>query len=646
MSSYFLTGATGFIGRHLVRTLVKRGGVCHVLVRRESRGHFERLVRDCNAAGISIHPVVGDVTRSGLGLSRDDVAALRGGIDHFFHLAAAYDLRIDDATARAVNVEGTKHAIDLGRELGVRTCFHHLSSTIVAGCYAGRFYEHMLDEGQALDHPYAESKLRAEALVRDIHDLPYRIYRPGIVVGHSQTGVMDKIDGPYYFFHLIRQMRDLLPHWVPLVGVDAGVLPIVPVDFVAAAIDYLAHAVGLDGRTFHLVDPNAHNAGEACNILCEAARAPGFALRLGFPDLSSLVPDLLRDRLPDASQLIPGRLLAEFGIPPAALAAINTPTIFDAREAETALAGSGISCPPLESYAARLWEYWESQLDPDTHCPSAEPGRHDLLHGKVVVVTGASSGIGREVARQVAALGGRALMLARRRELLAELAREISAAGGDCQDYTIDLTDLEACDRVVDRILDEHGRVDVLVNNAGHSIRRSLELSLHRFHDFQRTMQLNYFAAVRLILGFLPSMRARRQGHIVNVSTAGLQFGAPRFAAYVASKAALDALSRSLATELMAEGIHVTTVYMGLVRTPMIEPSGVYSHMPAMSASQAAKRVVNAILTRPAEVSSLFGTLAVVLHALTPDLADRVLNIIYRISPEGKTSEAPPQPRT
>jgi NAD(P)-dependent dehydrogenase (short-subunit alcohol dehydrogenase family) len=642
MSSYLVTGATGFIGRHVMRALLARGGVCHVVVREASRHSLERLLGELGAAADRTHVLVGDVTQPDLGLARGQVAALRGGVDHFFHLAALCDWHTDEATTRAVNVEGTGHAIDLARALGVKTCFHFLSSTAVAGRYVGRFYEHMLEEGQPPDHPYAASRRRAEALVRAIRDLPVRIYRPGIVIGDSRTGVMDEIDGPYHFFPLIRELRDLLPQWVPLVGLEGGILPIVPVDFVAAAIDHLAHAPGLDGKTFHLVDPRAPTAGKAFNVLCAAARAPGFALRLGLPDLGSLLPGLMRDRLPDAARLLPGGLLAELGIPPEVLASINARTVFDTSEAEAALAGSGITCPPLESYAARIWQYWEDHLDPQAHRPAARHGRHRRLDGQRVVITGASSGIGREVARQVAALGGRPLLLARRRQALAELATEIRQAGGDCQDYPIDLTDLEACDRVVERILAEHGQVDVLVNNAGHSIRRALELSLHRFHDFQRTMQLNYFAAVRLILGVLPGMRARRDGHIVNVSTAGLQFGAPRFAAYVASKAALDAFSRTLATEVMGDGICVTTVYMGLVRTPMIEASTVYRDVPAMSPVRAARSVVNALLTRPATVSSPFGTLAVILHALVPEVSDRVLNMLYRISPDrGAPGEGP-----
>jgi NAD(P)-dependent dehydrogenase (short-subunit alcohol dehydrogenase family) len=639
MSSYVVTGATGFIGRHTVRALLARGGVCHLVVREESRHRLDRLLDECDAARERIHALVGDVTRPDVGLSRDQVAALRGGVDHFFHFAAACDWRTAEAPARAVNVEGTRHAIELARQLEVAGGFHFLSSIAVAGRYAGRFTEHMLDEGQAFDHAVGESKCRAEALVRAVRDLPFRIYRPGIVVGDSRTGAVDEADGLYRLFPFIRELRALLPQWVPLVGLEGGVLPVVPVDFVAAAIDHLAHAPGLDGKTFQLVDPGAPTAGKAFDVLCAAARAPGFVLRLGVPDLTSFLPGPVRERLPHAIRLLPEGILTELGIPPEALASIYGRTVFDAAEAHAALAGSGVTCPPFESYAARLWHYWEDHLDPQAHRPAAHRGRRRQLDGQVVVVTGASSGIGREVARQVAALGGRPLLLARRQQELADLAAEIRGAGGECGDYPIDLTDLDACDRVVERILAEHGRIDVLVNNAGHSIRRALELSLHRFHDFQRTMQLNYFAAVRLILGVLPGMRARRQGHIVNISTAGVQFGAPRFAAYVASKAALDAFSRTLATEVMGDGIHVTTVYMGLVRTPMIEPTRVYHHVPALSPTRAARLVVDALRTQPATVSTPFGTLAEVLHAIAPEVSDRMLNVLYRIFPAGDSPD-------
>ena len=154
--------------------------------------------------------------------------------------------------------------------------------------------------------------------------------------------------------------------------------------------------------------------------------------------------------------------------------------------------------------------------------------------------------------------------------------------------HPCDLTDIDDIERMANEVLDQHGHVDVLINNAGKSIRRSVNRSYDRFHDYQRTMQLNYFAPVKLILELLPTMRERGTGHIINISTIGLQMNTPRFAAYLASKAALDAFSRSIAPEIIGDGVHVTTVYMPLVRTPMIAPTKIYDRFPTLSPEEAA----------------------------------------------------------
>ncbi len=207
----------------------------------------------------------------------------------------------------------------------------------------------------------------------------------------------------------------------------------------------------------------------------------------------------------------------------------------------------------------------------------------DAVKGRPVLITGASSGIGQETAVEIGRAGGTVLLVARTREKLEEVADQIRELGGTAHVHPADLTDTDDIDRMAAEVLDAHGHVDILINNAGKSIRRSVDRSYDRFHDYQRTMALNYFAPVKLILDLLPVMRQRGSGHIINISTIGLQVNTPRFAAYLASKAALDAFSRSIGPEIIGDGVHVTTVYMPLVRTPMIAPTKAYDRLPVAS---------------------------------------------------------------
>lgn len=637
---YFLTGATGFIGRHLAELLVRRGETCHCLVREGSRARLETLARQWGAAEGQVRPVVGDIAEPQCGIPPETLSALADNVDHFFHLAAVYDMEMTADTGQRMNVDGTRHALDVARAVNAG-CFHHVSSIAVAGRFRGNFLEAMFDEGQELEHPYLDTKYRSEALVRDVTDMPYRIYRPGVVVGHSRTGVMDKVDGPYYLFKMLQRLRALLPAWVPLVGIEGGRVPIVPVDFVADAMAYLAHAPNLDGKTFHLVDPNAHSVGDAINIFCRAAHAPEFAMRLDIHYFSRMIPKTVRSMIMaiPAVRGIGRGVLEDMGIPTSVMQYIDMPTTFDTREVDAALADSGISCPPLERYAPQIWDYWERHLDPDVH---RTRDLSTFLAEKVVVITGASSGIGLDVARQVASHGGIPLMVARSMDKLEAAAEEIRAAGGDCRCYSADLSNLDDCDALVKQVLDDFGYIDILVNNAGRSIRRSVALSYDRFHDFERTMQLNYFGALRLIMGFLPVMRQRKRGHIVNVSSIGVQAGPARFSAYISSKAALDAFSRSLSVEVRADNVRITCVYMPLVRTPMIAPTTIYRHMPTLTSDEGARLVTNTFLRRPKTVSTRLGTFASVLEALVPNMSERIQSLAYQIMPESSAAKGKP----
>jgi thioester reductase-like protein len=641
--AYFVTGATGFIGRRLVeRLLDKRQGRVYVLVRESSLERMEDLIEHWRlVAGASaakrIQPVTGDLRRPLLGVEQEQVTELRGKIVHLFHLAAVYDMTAPAELNTAVNVGGTTHAVELARALDVGH-LHHVSSIAVAGEYKGLFEEDMFDEGQKLPSPYHRTKFESERIVREQPYVPWRVYRPGIVVGDSQTGEMDKVDGPYYFFKAIQRMRQLLPEWTPLVGPDLGNTNVVPVDWVVDALEHIAHEPELDGRTFHLTDPRRQRVDELINELASAAHAPRLAVRIDkrLTDPLPKWPLTLALDLPPWRQL--RRLaLRELGIPEEVLAHMELVPRFDTAEAGAALAGTPLEQPPpLHDYASRLWDYWEREMD-----PGIARGRtlKEALDGRHVMITGASSGIGRSTALRVAAVGGIPLLVARNVEKLEEARAEIVAAGGTAYVYAADLSDMESVERLVERVLADHRNVDMLVNNAGRSIRRSISLSYDRFHDFERTMQLNYFGAVKLIIGLLPHMRERGSGHIVNISSIGVQTNPPRFSAYVASKAALDAFTRVVASEVVGDGVTFTTIHMPLVRTPMIAPTKMYDAFPAITPDEAASMICDALRTRPKHMGTRLGTFGEVAYALSPKAVDRILHLAYRVFPDSAASK-------
>jgi thioester reductase-like protein len=347
--AYLVTGATGFIGRFLVERLLAREGDLHLLVRASSRPRLEQLIERWGASGRA-RPVVGDLAHPRLGIADDWIAEHAGSIDHVFHLAAVYDMTAGDEANRIANVDGTRHAVEVANALRAG-CLHHVSSVAVAGRYEGVFTEEMFDEGQPLDHPYHATKFESEKIAREEAEVPWRVYRPAIVVGDSRTGEMDKIDGPYYFFPTLR-MAARLPSALPLVAPRLGHTNIVPVDFVAAALDHLAHLPGLDGQAFHLVSPEPQPTVSVLNAFARVA---------GAPRMHELLPAAT---LP-ATLRVPGvrsAVLPRLGIPPEVMDHVAFTAVFTADRAQAALAGSGISVPPVESYAATLWEYWEREL--------------------------------------------------------------------------------------------------------------------------------------------------------------------------------------------------------------------------------------------------------------------------------------------
>ncbi|MGH3413924.1 MAG: SDR family oxidoreductase [Marmoricola sp.] len=639
--SYFVTGATGFIGRHLVQELVdNRDGQVFVLCRESSLPRLEALAQQWGA-GDRVVPVVGDLTADLLGVDPDWVERHRGGVDHFFHLAAVYDMTADDQTNERLNVGGTRAALSLAGALEAGV-FHQVSSVAASGDFRGVFDETMFDEGQGLPSPYHRTKFESEQIVREESPVPWRVYRPAVVVGHSETGAMDKIDGPYYFFPLFKRMRDVLPGWLPLVGVDLGDTNVVPVDYVAKAMDHLAHLPGHDGEAFHLVNPEPQNTVELVNTFAAAAAAPQFAVPVdrtvtgGLPAAILPAPlrpgQLLGKALANpVARMALNQTLGRLGIPAEVLGHVSFPAVYASRRTEKALAGSGIAVPVLESYAGTLWSYWEGFLDDSITRDRAAAA---ALAGKTVVITGASSGIGQVTAVQVAKVGAVPILVARGRDKLEATRALIEGQGGQAHAYPCDLSDLDAIDTLTKRLSEDFERIDFVVNNAGRSIRRSLKLSEDRFHDFERTMALNYYGAIRLVMGLLPKMRAARSGHIVNISSIGVLTNPPRFSAYVASKAALDAWSNVVSSEVVGEGISFTSIHMPLVRTPMIAPTRLYDRFPTISPAQAAHKVVTALVEKPHEINTVTGNLGALAHTLAPKTVFRVLHLAYQVFPD------------
>jgi thioester reductase-like protein/NADP-dependent 3-hydroxy acid dehydrogenase YdfG len=612
---YVVTGGTGFIGSRVVSALVSRSDDPEVwiLVRRESLSRFEHLARQW---GDRVKPLVGDLTAPGLGLADDTLAEL-GSVDHVVHCGAVYDVTADDDAQRAANVDGTRAVIDLA--LRMDATLHHVSSIAVAGTFPGEFTEEDFDVAQDLPTPYHQTKFEAEMLVRAAQGLRMRIYRPAVVVGDSRTGEMDKVDGPYYFFGLLAKLA-VLPKLTPMMLPDTGRTNVVPVDYVADALVALVHSPGRDGQTFHLTAPKSIGLKHIYR---------GVAREAGLPDLRAALPGSIATPFLKATgraKILRNMAVTQLGIPAEILDVVDLAPTFTSENTEEALRGSGIHVPEFSTYAPKLWRYWAEHLDPDRARRDDPAGP---LVGRHVIITGASSGIGRASAIAVAERGARVFALARNAEALDDLIGEIRESGGDAYAFTCDVTDSASVDHTVKDILGQFGHVDYLVNNAGRSIRRSVSASTDRLHDYERVMAVNYFGSVRMVLALLPHWRERRFGHVVNVSSAGVQARSPKYSAYIPSKAALDAFAEVVGTETLSDHITFTSIHMPLVETPMIAPSRRLNPTSAISAEHAAAMVVRGLVDKPARIDTPVGTLADVGMYFTPKLSRRVLHQVF-----------------
>ena len=505
--TYFVTGATGFIGRHLVERLLEREGKIHVLVREGSTEKLDELIERWGQPD-RIVPVVGDLTEPKLGVSDEQISGRAQGQGRPL-LPPRRDLRHDRRRRAQRPAQRRRHAQrgrprqrDRGGAPSTTSPRSPPPATVQGPLPRGH-----VRRGPAARHPYHRTKFESEKLARDPAKGPWRVYRPAIVVGHSQTGEMDKIDGPYYFFKAIQKARHYLPEWFPLIGPELGYTNIVPVDYVAAALDHIAHQPGLDGQAFHLTDPKGQRSGEVLNTFARAAHAPQLAMRIDKRLTDALPKGALSMlmKLP-ALKEVRKAVLADFGIPDEVIEYVGLTAQFDTRDTERALEGSGIEVPPLDTYADKLWDYWERNLDPDLFKDRSFEG---AVNGKVVLITGASSGIGKAAAKKIAAAGGIPLLVARSADKLEETKKEIEAAGGTAYTYSADLSDLDSIGSLVARgprrppggrhARQQRGPLDPPLGRAG--LRPLPRLRAHDAAQLLRRDQADH--------GLLPHMRER-----------------------------------------------------------------------------------------------------------------------------------------
>lgn len=628
-----MTGGSGFIGHQVVQKLLASDPEAQVyaLVRTGSLQRFSEAM-DRVDGNDRVTTVVGELTSDGLGIDAATNTAL-DAIDHVIHLAALYDVTATEEAQRAVNVEGTRRVVEFARSRGAM--LHHMSSVAVAGDYDGDFTENDFDLGQGFPSGCHRTKFDAERIVRDTAELNWRIYRPSAVVGDSRTGRTNKIDGPYYFFGHLSALSGL-PSFLRLPVPDVGHLNMVPVDFVAEAIVALIGVQpGHSGLVFHLGDPQQRSVSDLFNAI-----VPGF----GGPSSFTAFPSALVRPILSMSGLGPLRpcrdlVALQAGLPPGILDIAALPVTFRCDTTTATLAGLGISVPDLAAYGPKLAEYWYQHLDPARHRRTDTRGP---LVGKHILITGASSGIGRATARMCVRRGATVFLVARNAEQLVETAAELDAEVpvpglpiGRAHAYPADISDESAVATLVKSVLAEHDHIDVLVNNAGRSIRRSTANAVDRSHDYHRMMAVNYFGAVYLTLALLPHMTGRQSGHVVNVSSIEVQSRAPRFGAYAASKAALEAFSDATGAETLSDHVTFSNVRIPLTRTRMIVPTNAYDAVRGIwSVDKAAHRVLRAIVVRPKRVNTMLGDLISFGHHAAPRLTNRLLHQEFLINDE------------
>ncbi|MBW1641521.1 MAG: SDR family oxidoreductase [Deltaproteobacteria bacterium] len=650
MSRCMVTGATGFLGKYLIERLIQNGHDITLLVRNPEQpakkqiiGRFREQADMIQQHGRDATITVwnGDVGQINFGLNAE---CSFSEFNHIYHLAAIYDLRADESLVLNTNVTGTEYLLKKLDEDQFSGCLHFVSSIAMAGNFQGEFSERMFAEGQKHNHVYNRSKYESEKLVREKRsaqvDYEIRIYRPSAIVGHSKTGEMERIDGPYYGFLAISALKKILPPWIPLVAPKINILmDMVPVDYVAEAIYSLSMMEQTeftdDIFCFHLTDPNALTLTEAAGLILKASGGPQMQITFSTDWAKSYLNMVSKASDMKSIELLKNGLLNSLEIPAQTFDAMLTGVRFSSGETNRLLKNKGVVLPTFDTYVAVLWDYYNRHLDP---VRNKEQRCEQSFRGKVVLITGGSVGIGFASAKRCAEYGAKLILAARNQEKLdtafSELLPIAKKNGGSIEVCACDISDLNECDALVEHVLKKYGHVDILFNNAGLSIRRSISKSLDRFHDFQRSMQTNYFGALRILMGFLPSMIERKHGHILYSSTMGTFSPTPRFGAYNASKSAMDAMFDAMAAEFTDRNIYFTSIKFPLVKTEMLAPTKDYDDMPATTPKEAAQMFVDAVLNKPRKQVTGMGMIMGITDLFAPNIMTQLFNYAYKIWPD------------
>lgn len=643
MNRCLVTGGTGFLGRYLVEALLKKGMRLTLLVRNPESKLLKELLEQCQqyVEIPSIKLIKFDLTKENLALPKD--FSLKD-FDHVYHLAAIYDLTSTESEMLETNVKGTDRFLSCLKNDGFKGCFHFISSIAIAGNYRGKFDETMFDEGQKHGHTYHLSKFQSEKIVREykqLNDFSVRIYRPSAIVGHSLTGHIDKIDGPYYLFLLISMLKRWLPGKVPLILPKTKiVLDIVPVDYVVESLVCISQlpeeSIPQNQFCFHLSDPSTPSITHVFSKALYIAEGPSVGMSLPVDQalkfLLSKQFKMIRNL--QALHIFKKEFLKSLNIPEHVFEALMPDIKFDATQTLVLLKDFNISPPAFNDYLAVLWDFYNKKLDPQKH---RENLAKNMFKHKRILITGGSSGIGYESAKIAYSFGANVILVARDEVKLKRCVDEIKSLGsdlGEIASYSCDLSDLNACDELVGFIENKYGAVDILFSNAGRSIRRSISKSQGRFHDLERTMQLNYFGAARLILGLLPGMLKQGGGQVIHSSSMGTISATPRFGPYMASKVALDTLMDSMAAEYANRNIIFSVIKFPLVQTPMVAPTAEFKKSKLTTPEQAAMMFVDAVIDQSRVKVPATGKLLSFASFLSPNFITQLYNYAFQVWPD------------